>query len=67
MKKSTVKLVAVLSLLVCIGAEVMLRAGIADFLTAAVLMTIAFPPFVLFTGLWWKAGEGERDIPFIGY
>ena len=33
----------------------------------AAVVVLAFPPAVLALFLWWMAGEGEEDIPFIGY
>jgi hypothetical protein len=33
----------------------------------AAVVVLAFPPAVLALFLWWMAGEGKEDIPFIGY
>jgi Zn-dependent protease with chaperone function len=31
------------------------------------IIVVCFPPFVLFLGLWWRAGEKEADLPFVGW
>ena len=33
----------------------------------AAVVVLAFPPTVVALFLWWMAGEGKEDIPFIGY
>jgi hypothetical protein len=34
---------------------------------AAAVLILAFPAGVMALFLWWCAGEGEGDIPFLGY
>ena len=31
------------------------------------ILVVAFPLFVLSTGLWWMARQRDPDIPFLGY
>ncbi|WAC05981.1 MAG: hypothetical protein OS112_04955 [Methanoregula sp.] len=33
----------------------------------AAVLVLAFPPLVISLFLWWMAGKGKEDIPFIGY
>jgi membrane associated rhomboid family serine protease len=33
----------------------------------AAVLVLAFPMTVLALFLWWMAGKGKEDIPFIGY
>ena len=46
------------------GAEI---AGVIPAWMMETVLVIAFPVFIVFLGLWWRASGGEEDIPFIGY
>jgi hypothetical protein len=67
MKKSNVFAGMVVAGLVCLLSWGGLLAGMLELWMTESLLVIAFPIFAVFLGLWWKASEGEEDIPFIGY
>ncbi len=67
MKKTS----ALITTVVC-GAALLLAslgaaAGTVPTVLAAGIMILAFPAGVMALFLWWSAGEGEEDIPFLGY
>jgi hypothetical protein len=67
MKKGYVLAVMAVSGGACLaawGAEI---AGVIPAWMMETVLVIAFPVFIVFLGLWWRASGGEEDIPFIGY
>ena len=67
MKKETYGLVAAVSTLLWIGAGLAGFVGVVPDGAAAALIILAFPVSAVTTMLWWMAGKGEGDIPFMGY
>jgi len=67
MEKTTALGIAVLCgaslLLASLGAA----AGTVSPILAAAVLVLAFPAGTMALFLWWCAGEGEEDIPFLGY
>jgi len=67
MKKTTALIITI----VCGAAMLLASAGAAAGhvppLLAAGIMILAFPAGAMALFLWWCAGEGEEDIPFLGY
>lgn len=67
MKKTTAAAIAWISGIACVAAGVLHAAGLMEPLVAEAVLVPAFPVFILFLCLWWRAGAGDEDIPFIGY
>lgn len=67
MKKETYGLVAAVSTLLWIGAGLAGLLGLVPDWAAAALTIVTFPVSAVTTMLWWMAGKGEGDIPFMGY
>ena len=67
MEKTTALGIAVLC-----GAAMLLSAagaaaGAVPPILAAAVLVLAFPAGTMALFVWWSAGEGEEDIPFLGY
>lgn len=67
MRKTTAAAIAWLSGIASLAAGVLHATGTIGALAAEAVIVIGFPVFVLFLALWWRAGAGDEDIPFIGY
>lgn len=67
MKKQNALMMTALAGLVCVAASAAGSLGLLPLWTAAVLVIVSFPVFLVSLGLWWNASEKEGDTPFIGY
>ena len=67
MKKTTALGIAILCGAAMLLASLGTAAGAVPPILAAGVMILAFPAGAMALFLWWCAGEGEEDIPFLGY
>ena len=67
MRKRNLKIGMMLTGAFCIAISTAFHLGYVNQWCTEIFLVIAFPAFVILLGLWWNAGEGEGDIPFIGY
>ncbi len=67
MKRKTVEYGLTASALIIVIAWIALTTGAIPLWAAEAVFVVAFPALVLTLGLWWRAGGGEEDFPFIGY
>ncbi|WOF15945.1 hypothetical protein F1737_04140 [Methanoplanus sp. FWC-SCC4] len=67
MDKNKIKIMLILSAVICIAAGTAAFEGLIETWIGAAFLVVFFPAFVITLGLWWKASEKEGDYPFIGY
>ncbi|MBP2132341.1 putative membrane protein [Methanomicrobium sp. W14] len=67
MKKSIIKVLLLISALLCVISTALSLEGVIAGWTAAAAVVVSFPVFVLSLGLLLKASDKEGDFPFIGY
>jgi hypothetical protein len=67
MKKRVALMIMVIAGLVSIIASAAYIFGQIPLWVTEAILVIAFPLFVLFLGLYWRAGEKDPDMPFLGY
>jgi hypothetical protein len=67
MEKTTALGIAIVCGAAMVLASLGALAGPVPPVISAGVMILAFPAGVLALFRWWSAGEGEEDIPFLGY